>query len=307
MLALVVLVLPVPWRHVSDSAVGIAWGLDDRLIVDDVRLDPAGRWSWLTVGRPALVGELAWQRARAAFDADAPPVARDIRVGSVTSRPEHVERVAVAVGLQRAGIEVDLGVAVHVSDPLAYDERLPDRARLTHLNGVALRDRASVHEALATDRLGGRLTFSTADGTYHVSRDGQLPYRRVEVVDVAPDDIDAAVGGKGAPYSWVRSMAMGSSHGLMMGLVTYASASGDDLAAGRHVAGTGQLLGDGTVGTIGGLRAKAGAARRQGADVLLVPASQLYLLQGFDAGDMEVVPVRTIDDAIDRLRETATD
>ena len=100
-------------------------------------------------------------------------------------------------------------------------------------------------------------------------------------------------------------MSMGSSHGLMVGLVTYAAVSGEDLAAGRHVAGTGRLLGDGTVGTIGGLASKAGAARRQGADVLLVPAGQAHLLDDVDTGHMRVLAVTTIDDAIEQLRTTA--
>ena len=37
LLALVVLLLPVPWRHVSDSAVGLAWGMDNRLVLGDDR------------------------------------------------------------------------------------------------------------------------------------------------------------------------------------------------------------------------------------------------------------------------------
>lgn len=299
----VLLLMPVPWRHQSDSSLGLAWRLDRRLIVDDERLDPPGRYSWLTVGRPALVGELLWSRARRTVDADSPAGARDLRAGAVTSRPAHVEAVAAAVGLQRAGRDLQLGVEVRVSRPLVDD--LPARAVLTHVNGRVLHDRAAWRRARADARDDGSLTFTTARGVHHVAADGRLPYARVEVVDLAPPEVTAAVGGHGPPYSWVRSMAMGSSHGLMVGLTTYAAAAGTDLAAGRHVAGTGRLLGDGTVGTIGGLRAKAGGARRAGADVLLVPAAQAHLLDGFDAGRMQVLSVTSIDDAIEQLRATA--
>ncbi len=58
----VVLLLPVPWQHKADSGLGLAWGLDNRLVVEGQRLDPAGQYSWLTAGRPALVGEVAWNR-----------------------------------------------------------------------------------------------------------------------------------------------------------------------------------------------------------------------------------------------------
>lgn len=305
LLALVLLLLPVPWRHVSDSAVGLAWGMDGRLVLGDERLDPPGQWSWLTVGRPALVGELLWARARQVVDHDAPPGARDLRAGSVTSRPAHVESVAAAVGLQRAGVDVELTVHVGVSGPLVDDGDLPDRTSLTHVNGVELVDRAAWRAALRATGPDGRLTFRTAGGVQHVAVDGQLPYAHVEVVDLAPASVRAAVGGHGPPYSWIRSMSMGSSHGLMVGLTTYAAVSGEDLAAGRHVAGTGRLLGDGTVGTIGGLASKAGAARRHGADVLVVPASQVHQLDGVDTGHMRVLAVTTIDDAIEQLRGTA--
>ena len=297
------MLLPVPWRHVSDSVVGLAWGLDTRLVVGGERLDPPGRWSWLTVGRPALVGELAWQRLRRIVDPDSPDGAADLRRGSISSRPAHVEAVAAAVGLQRAGHELALGLRVRVAEASGPD--VPDRARLTHLNGHPLTDRASWRAAFADPPPDGRLTFTTASGECHVAPDGTLPYRHVDVVDIAPTWVTAAVGGHGPPYSWIRSMAMGASHGLMVGLTTYAAASGEDLAAGRHVAGTGRLLGDGTVGTIGGLQSKAAAARRAGADVLLVPASQVYLLDGVDMGGVRVLAVTTIDDAIRQLRTTA--
>lgn len=302
---LALLLLPVPWRHVSESRVGMAWGLDRRLVVGDHHLDPPGQWSWLTVGRPALVGELLWARARRVVDADSPDGARDIRAGGVTSRPINVEAVAAAVGMQRAGLEIDLTVQVRVQGPTVEDPDLPDHAVLTHVNGLPLLDRPAWREALGATGADGHLTFTTVAGVTHVSDDGRLPYELVEVVDLVPAGVRAAVGGHGPPYSWIRSMAMGSSHGLMVGITTYAAVSGEDLAAGRHVAGTGRLFGDGTVGTIGGLPSKAAAARRQGADVMLVPASQIHLLDDFAPGRMRLLAVTSIDDAIEQLRATA--
>jgi hypothetical protein len=302
--AAIAMLLPVPWQHKADSSLGLAWRLDNRLIVNGERLDPPGRYSWLTVGRPALVGELLWGRIRPGAHAGR-PVARDLRVGSVTSRPAHVEAVAAAVGLVRSGRDLTLGLEVRISGRLVDDPDLPSQARLTHVNGHRLTDRVAWQSALADTPADGRLTFRTAAGTAHVAPEGHLPYQRIEVIDLAPAGLTAAVGGHGPPYSWVRSMAMGASHGLMVGVATYAAVAGEDLAAGRHIAGTGRLFGDGTVGTIGGLRAKAGAARRAGADVMLLPASQLHLLDDFDPGPMRLLPVSSIDDAIAQLRATA--
>lgn len=296
---LVVLVLPVPWLHHAESRLGLAWRLDERLVVEGTQVDPPGRWSWLTVGRPVLVGELLWDRLGRDAGSGADPVARDVRHGSVSSRPVNVDRVAAAVGLREAGRDVTLAIEVVVSG--ATQPELPPAARLTHLNGTALADRAALREALADSRRTGRLSFTTAKGDHHAVDGHALPFRRIEVVDVAPQ-VEAAIGGQGAPYDWIRSMSMGSSHGLMVGLVTFVSVSGEDLARGRHVAGTGRLLGDGTVHAIGGLEAKASGARRADVDVLLVPATQLAQLDGFDAGDMQVVGVRTLSDAIEALR-----
>lgn len=223
----VVLLLPVPWQHKADSGLGVAWGLDNRLVVEGQRLDPAGQYSWLTAGRPAFVAEIVWHRLVGLVDADAPPSTRDLRAGPVTSRPVHVEPLAAAVGMATAGVDVTL--------------------------------------------------------TEHV---------------------DAVIGGHGPPYSWIRSMSMGSSHGLMVGLVTYAAVSGEDLAAGRHIAGTGQLSADGSVSRIGGLAAKASGARRAGADVLLVPAGQRLELDAFDADGMRILGVDSLKDAIVQLRAT---
>lgn len=180
---------------------------------------------------------------------------------------------------------------------------LPDQAIVTHLNGRAIHSRDDYRKQMGKSTETGQLTFTTSDGATHDVDDDLLPYRNIWFVD-AVDDVDAAVGGHGPPYSWIRSMSMGSSHGLMVGLVTYTGVTGEDLAAGRHIAGTGQLHGDGTVGTIGGLPAKAAGARRAGADVLLVPAAQADQLDSFDPGPMRVLEVVSLQDAIDQLRDT---
>jgi hypothetical protein len=62
----------------------------------------------------------------------------------------------------------------------------------------------------------------------------------------------------------------------MVALVSYACASGKDLAAGRTIAGTGKIRGD----------------------VLVFPARQERLLTGFDAAGMRSTPVDSLDDAI---------
>ncbi len=116
--------------------------------------------------------------------------------------------------------------------------------------------------------------------------------------------VDAAIGGpfvSTLPVTWYRNLSLGTSHGLMVALVSYASESDIDLAAGRSIAGTGGINGDGTVRTIGDLPAKARAARQIGADILLFPASQSSELAGFEPGVMQLVPVTTLAGAVAAL------
>ena len=309
----VVLLLPVPWLHVvSEDPPGTAWRLSGRLQVDGQVVDPPGRWTWLAVGRPALVGEVLRD---AVVPPDRPPV--DLREDSMTLRPALAEPAAAAVGLRHAGVDIPLGLLVEVYEPLI--EGLPERAVITQLEGIALTDREAWDRASAREpvpevveaehaAIGGpeQLSFQTASyGAFVVDRgEHTLPYRVVRTLDTAPPTLDARIAfamTELLPVDWFRELSLGSSHGLMVALTTYAHVAEGDLAAGRHIAGTGGIRGDGTVVAIGGLEAKAEAARRAGADVLFFPASQELILAGFEARGMELVPVTTLAEAIEWL------
>jgi hypothetical protein len=93
----------------------------------------------------------------------------------------------------------------------------------------------------------------------------------------------------------------GDSDGLMVALTAYSDAAGVDLAQGRHIVGTGGIKEDGTVTTIGSLPTKAIAANRANADVLLVPASQIDKISGLSLPGTEIVPVETLQGAINWL------
>lgn len=311
----VVLLLPVPWLHiVSHDPLGTAWRLNGRLRVNDEVVDPPGRWTWLAVGRPALVGEVL---RNLVIPPDPPPV--DLRSASATARPALAEPAAAAVGLRHAGVDIPLGLLVEVYEPLV--EGLPERAILTELEGIPLTDREAWDRASSElvvlpevapgdDEVAlggpGQVSFQTATGgAFVVDHDERgLPYRVVRTLDTAPPTLDARIAfalTEALPVDWFRDLSLGSSHGLMVALMTYAHVAEGDLAAGRHLAGTGGIRGDGAVVAIGGLRAKAEAARRAGADVLFFPASQSLLMEGFDAGSMTLVPVATLGEAIEWL------
>lgn len=111
-----------------------------------------------------------------------------------------------------------------------------------------------------------------------------------------PLDVDVASGDVGGP-----------SAGLMLGLAIYDLVDDVDLAAGRHVAGTGTLTVDGTVGPISNIDLKVLAAARTGAQVFVAPSSQAAQARAAvpDGSDLRVIGADTFDEARAGLRRTA--
>lgn len=325
------LLLPVPWLYVmSDQPLGMAWRLDGRLRIEGEVIDPDGEWSWLTVGRPPLVAEVL--RDALADDGDSP---LDMTKAPPSSRPALAEPSAVVVGMLRAGSDLTMGLLVQAWEPMLPG--YPEQAVIVKVDGIELSDRAAWDRArarvpdsagdagstsvadtgsvdgtrsvdLATTAEPHEIRFTTADGMTFTAPGPWLPYGRVDVLDLAPADLDAGVVffdwlAETALVDWTRDLSLGSSHGMMVALMTYAHMADPDLAQGRHIAGTGGIRGDGVVTRIGGLFAKATAARRAGADVLLYPAEQTDDLAGFDRGAMTLVPVATLSDAIAWLEQ----
>jgi Lon protease (S16) C-terminal proteolytic domain len=298
-LVVVVAILPVPWLMANTSnPPGIAWRLDGRFLFDGEAIDPAGTWYALSAGRPPLVAEVvvSW------LDPDVPSP-RDLTRGSGFSSPSMAEPAAIAIGLVRAGREIELTTLVEVSEPTIPG--LPDTAQVARLNGQTITSQEEWSDALS--HLGRVNEFITSSGAVHTFAGTELPYREVVTMGFP---IDASVSPTGwlryIPEDWYRNLTLGRSHGLILALAAYSHASGEDLAGGRVIAGTGAIRIDGTVSAIGGLAAKARAANRAGVDVFFYPASQRC--QGEAIGEslrdraMTMYPVEILDEAIGVLR-----
>lgn len=92
----------------------------------------------------------------------------------------------------------------------------------------------------------------------------------------------------------------GPSAGLAFTLGIIDDMTPGDLTGGGKVAASGTITPDGEVGPVGGLRQKAVAAKRAGARVMLVPASEVDEARSANAG-IDVVGVKTLDDALQAL------
>ena len=156
--------------------------------------------------------------------------------------------------------------------------------------------------------IGGHETGDTV--AVVVRRDGS---RRVFRIDLEPNPFDGSptfIGVQmqtvdfsfepGVEVDFKTGEIAGPSAGLVLALALYDRLTPEDLTAGRKVAGTGTLECDGGVGPIGGIEQKVAGARAQGAEVFLVPLGNLAAARSV-AGDIQIVPIETFDDAIEYL------
>lgn len=122
-------------------------------------------------------------------------------------------------------------------------------------------------------------------------------YEPLPVQEITADpEVDVALTNVGGP-----------SAGLMFTLEIYDQLTPGDLANGKRIAGTGTVDEEGNVGPIGGAWQKIVAADEEKAEVFFVPAGSNYeeALESRDRlnSDIEVVPVKTVEDAIRYLEE----
>lgn len=98
----------------------------------------------------------------------------------------------------------------------------------------------------------------------------------------------------------------GPSAGLAFSLAIIDDLTSGNLTGGRDVAITGTIQEDGSVGLVGGVKQKAVTARRAGARLMLVPTAEIKEARS-RAGDMKVVGVATLDDALSALQAAGGD
>lgn len=130
--------------------------------------------------------------------------------------------------------------------------------------------------------------------------------RRVEL----PFELDIDTGSIGGP-----------SAGLAFTLTLIDELTEGELTGGADIAVTGTIELDGSVGPIGGLRQKASAVAQTGVDVFLVPGisdtatdaqreafdTELELARQAGGDDVQIIPVRTLEEAIEALESIGGD
>lgn len=218
-------------------------------------------------------------------------------------------RVAGAVAMEAAGLEVSVsggGVrVVDVVDGSPADDVVRQGDVITHVDGERVRLASALAALTMRADVGEVVELTIERGDRTLTEEVEL--ERIDELDRAglgvairtlspeldlPRDLDIELENVGGP-----------SAGLMLALTVFDSLDDTDLLDGRKIAGTGTIDLRGMVGEVSAIDLKVIAAERAGADVFLVPASQAD--QARDAADqVDVVPVRTFDDAVEALQES---
>ncbi|HTY71561.1 MAG TPA: PDZ domain-containing protein [Actinomycetes bacterium] len=99
---------------------------------------------------------------------------------------------------------------------------------------------------------------------------------------------------------------VGPSAGLMFTLGIYDKLTPGELTGGLHLAGTGTIAADGSVGPIGGIQQKMRAARDAGATAFFVPAQNCSEALPAKPSGLRLVKVSTFDQALTAVRALAS-
>ena len=198
------------------------------------------------------------------------------------------------------------------------DEQIDPADRILEADGVALESVEDLGAVLADKEPGDTIEL-------RIDRpdDGE---REVTVeLSASPDDPERTIIGF-VPFD-TRAITLpfevdirtddigGPSAGLAFTLAMIDELSPGDLTGSADVAVTGTISLDGTVGPIGGLAQKVSAVHQHGISVFLVPATQAELddpeqlqrLQDAGRGQVEIIPVATLDEALAVLEELGGD
>lgn len=214
--------------------------------------------------------------------------------------------VAAQVALEHLGYEVEDtangATVLDVGPDTPADGRLEVGDTFVAVGDEPVDNPDQLRELMGDKKPGDRIsvTVESADGS---QRDAEMtlaaadddPDRGIMGVLVRPSEFDFPVdveidtGNVGGP-----------SAGLAFTLTILDDLTPGDLTGGEPIAVTGEIREDGTVGRVGATAQKAAAVRDAGIDVFVVPsADEPDALAR--AGDVEVIGVDTLDDALEAL------
>ena len=219
------------------------------------------------------------------------------------------ENVAIAVALKNLGYEIDTkgdGVSVvGLLDDSPVKDKLKKGDLLNSINNIEIFSATEFISTLRTYSIGETVSIGLLREVDGVKEQMYIETTLIEHVEYKgepmvgflattvnerfdfPFEIDIKTGNVGGP-----------SAGLMMALNVYNNLIPEDITNSMIVAGTGTIEIDGSVGPVGGIKQKIIAAKRAGAELILVPVANFEEARQFETDKTAIVAVDSFDEAL---------
>jgi PDZ domain-containing protein len=212
------------------------------------------------------------------------------------------QEAAQAAALTALGIDYRMTTTVTVAQVITgtpADGALKAGDVLETVNGQKVTSLTALQQAIIANGTAKAVAFE-------ITRDGAS--QTVEITptinaDTKKPSIGIYTGGSSTftfpfPVTIQLQDVGGPSAGMMLALGIYDKLTPGELVGGKHIAGTGTIDPDGTVGAIGGIRQKLYGARDDGATWFLAPQSNCDEVVGHVPSGIKVVAVKTLDDSL---------
>ncbi|MTD59670.1 YlbL family protein [Amycolatopsis pithecellobii] len=185
------------------------------------------------------------------------------------------------------------------------DKVLAAGDRLLNVNGKPIGQEDDVRAALAGTKAGQTVQLTFQHGT-----DGPRTSPLTLAANPDPNQQQGfmglqAIDRSDVPFDVKVSLQEvgGPSAGLMFALAIVDRLTPGDLAAGQHIAGTGEIDEKGNVGPIGGISFKVVGAREAGATIFLTPERNCAEAAAAVPDGLKLVKVTTLDSALTALED----
>ena len=207
------------------------------------------------------------------------------------------DAIAAALNYLKLPLKTEVVVTAVYSGTPAADILLP-KDQILSVNGVEVTEPKNVSESVQSSPISTEFEFA-------IDREGEAESISVTSADNPDKPGNPYIGiGVGMFYAaefdinFTLQDVGGPSAGTMFSVGIIDKLTPGDLAKGRHIAGTGTMSPDGTVGPIGGIRQKLAGARGAGAELFLIPAMHCKEAAGFVPDGLTVTPITTLTDAV---------
>ena len=238
---------------------------------------------------------------------------------------ETSQNTAKYQGLKTAGKDTEmefLGVYVmQVAEDSTFKGVLNIADTVTAVNDKTFKSSKELIEYVGSQKIGDKVSVTYTEDGQTKTAEGKI----IKLVNgkngIGISLIDRTEVKSDVPIEFATAGIGGPSAGMMFSLSIYTQVADPDLRQGRHIAGTGTINHDGTVGDIGGVDKKVVAADRAGAEIFFAPDNPVTeevkknnpnAKSNYDEAvetakkiktKMKIVPVKTLQDAIDYLKK----